>query len=105
MELLAGAVVARLAYEVPVGDADALAHGVAGATVGVAAGRMLMGMLGRPLSGFQALPEEVELAQSDQLAPPSDEVVIDSGSFAEAEMLPEFGGTAEEDVPLGSWVG
>ena len=99
-EILAGAVLARVAMEFN----DTLAHGLAGATVGRSAAKMLLGMLNRPLDGISALPEEVELAQTDQLGPMTDEVSLDSSSFAEAEMVPELGGSVEEDVPLGAWI-
>lgn len=92
-EVLAGAVAARLAMEVN----DDLAKGLAGATVGRSAAKVLMGMLNRPLDGLTALPEDVELAQSDQLAPATDELVLDPSSFAEAEAMPEFGGAVEAD--------
>ena len=94
VEILAGAVAARMAMEVN----DALAHGIAGATVGRSAAKLLLGMMNRPLDGLHATPEDVELAQSDQLGPPSDDLVLEA--MGEAEAMPEFGGSIEPDAAL-----
>lgn len=92
-DLLTGALLSHVAYKFN----KTMGAGLAGATVGRTAGSWVMGLLGQTMSGLNALPEEVELAQTDQLAPPSEELVLDPSEFAEVEPMPEFGGTVEEE--------
>lgn len=87
---------------------ETFAHGAVGATAGRAVASIALRLMNQqPLSD---MPEDQVLAQSDQLAPRSDQLSLQKyftseGDFTEVEAEPRFDGVdAEVEQPLGAYL-